>query len=129
MRKFRKPQKKFKKRKRIRGRGKVGDTLKEVAVEGAKQAGSALLKRFAGAAAGGPVGIGIVAVTELMGRAIEKAVKADYTQSKRREFKKAWKPVKDKRGKKPNWLTGGWYAPKKNPKKNRYDEDYGFGTW
>ena len=65
-----------------------------------------------------------------MEKAIEKAISADYTQSKRREFKKAYKPVRNRRtGKKPNWLTGGWYAPKEDPKANRYEEDYGFGTW
>jgi len=112
------------------GRGAVADVAADLVKEGAKQAGSFALKKLAGAAAGGPVGMAIQAFVELGGRALEKAIKADWTQSKRREFKKAYKPVRNKRtGRGPNWLTGGWYAPRKNPEKNRYDEDYGFGQW
>lgn len=75
-------------------------------------------------------GAGANLAAEMMAKAFEKAIMADYTQSKRREFKKAYKPVKSKRtGKKPNWLTGGWYAPRKDAKPNRHEQDYGFGTW
>ena len=113
-----------------RGRGAVRDVAADLITRGAKKVGTFALKRLAGAAAGGPVGLAIQAFVELTGRALEKAIKADWTQSKRREFNKAYKPVTNKRtGKGPNWLTGGYFAPRKNPKKNRYDEDYGFGKW
>lgn len=117
-------------KKKLIGAGVVADIAKDVAIDGAKQAGTFALTKLAGVAAGGPVGLAIQAAVELGYRALEKAIKADYTQSKQREFNKAYKPVRDKRsGRAPNWLTGGWYAPRENPKKNRYAEDYEFGTW
>ena len=82
------------------GRGKVGDTIKgvakDLAVEGAKEAGTFALKKLAGAAAGGPVGMGIQALVELGYRALKKAAKGDYTQSKGENLEKHINHLKTK---------------------------------
>jgi hypothetical protein len=64
------------------------------------------------------------AVQFLAEEAFKKAINANWHQTKRGEFKKAYKPVRNPRtGKKPNFWTGGWYKRRKDAH-GRFDEDY-----
>lgn len=68
---------------------------------------------------------GATLAAELVGRAIKKAAKANWHQTKRGEFNKAYEPVYAKRGKRK---IVAWRR-RKNAPPNNYDRDYGFGTW
>ena len=118
---------KYRKRKQ-KGAGKIKNAIADLAEQAVSNAAKAALASAIGSSAAGPGSAALAGM--VLGMAAKKAIKADYTQSKRREFNKAYKPMKNPRtGKKPNWFTGGWYSKRKNPSKNRYQEDYGFGTW
>jgi hypothetical protein len=62
-----------------------------------------------------PVGVPAQVAIEIGKMALDKMIRADYTQTKEREFKKAYKPIRNPRtGKMPNFWTGGWYARRKD---------------
>ena len=106
------------------GRGKTRDKIANV-IGNVTDAATIPL-----ALVGGPVGLAIGVVAEVGKRVVQKAIKADWKQTKKREFDKAYKAVKNPRTKKKrNWWTGGFYTKRKNPVKNRYSEDYNMLWW
>jgi hypothetical protein len=114
-----------KRRKKLKGRKSVQRG------RGAKdKVASALEKGFDAAStavmtAGGPIGVMGAAALELLKRVSTKAIKANWKQTKRAEFNKAYEPVYSKRN--PGQIVG--YNRRKNAGTNRYHEDYGFGKW
>lgn len=72
-----------------------------------------------GLTAAGPVGWAAQIGLELGKMVLQKAIKADYTQTKKREFDKAYEPVRSTR---TGRIIG--YNPRKNPEPNRYSQDY-----
>ena len=64
--------------------------------------------------------------------AAKKAAQANWRQTKKGEFEKAYERVPNPKRNKWSWLTGvgiDTYRRRKGAKKNNYDRDYGYGKW
>lgn len=63
---------------------------------------------------------------------IIKGIRRPPKQTKRGEFKKVFKKVPNPKHNKWSWFTGvgtQQYTRRKNPKPNRWNEDYAHGRW